>query len=231
MKKTLAVLGFLCAVAPLARADDVGVVTKFDGPFVTLHVGLNMLHVGEEVRLTVMPERRNGYGRAVVTDLDVNSHLMAVRLLPAGGSDTGAKNAATGTFHGNTRLFLDDTVRFTSLHTYTDNPPEYRVERPAYTPVPDNRDIEMPAGMPLIRLRSGSASAPTAAPSSAPSSRMPDVDSLLRSLGGGAAGGAVGVPDEAAPSASDVAPSRGRTAQPANGLFRVARLSVRGSAK
>lgn len=187
MKKYLAVLGLFCAVAPLAKADDVGVVMAYDGPRITVRMGLMVANVGEEVRLTVIPERRQGYGRGVVTDVDRYTHLVGVVLMPLeGAAATGSPE--TGTVHGNLRLFRGDTLRVDGLERYIENPPEFRVERPVIVPTPAPVDIMMPFYVPSTGRdgRTGASAAPAARPAG-PAGSMPDVDALLRSLEGNAA--------------------------------------------
>ncbi|MBW3625530.1 MAG: hypothetical protein KY468_19205 [Armatimonadetes bacterium] len=166
MKKLLAVLGLLCAVAPLAHATDIGVVTRFEGNNVTFHTGLLALRVGEIVRLQVIPQRSEATGQGVVTDIDDRTHRVAVALLPLGGAavDTTAVPAVV---HGGIRLYRDDTVRMLSTHRFMDNVPEYRIERAAFAPSPATVDIEMPAGATILRPRinlSNPAAVPLASP-------------------------------------------------------------------
>jgi hypothetical protein len=184
MKKYLAVLGLFCAASPLARADDAGVVLHYDGPRITFRMGLLAANIGEVVRLTVLPERREGHGQAVVTDVDRVNRTVGMVLLPldgAGRTTTGAPE--TGTVHGGLRLFTQDMVRVFRLNRYMDNPPAFLVERPAPASRVAPVDIEMPYLPPALR---GGASdrAPAAAPARGAATPMPDVDALLRNLEG-----------------------------------------------
>lgn len=160
-------LGAWVVLASHARAEG-GFVERLQGNRALLKVGLMTVHVGERIGLNVAPIRRYGSGQAIVTDVDLLSHRVAVVLVPTPPDRWHREDKALREYpeegievprnKHDFKLMDHEVVTITLLHKYVSSVPDYKLPRPEPRSEPGMNDILLPEG---IRLGPATTTSPS----------------------------------------------------------------------
>jgi hypothetical protein len=162
-------MGVLSALACQAQANG-GVVESLDGNKAILNVGLLGVQVGDRIGLNVEPTRRYGSGQAIVTDMDLLSHRVAVvlvaplsnhGLLPKKGrKEYPEEGIGVPRYDSDFKLFERETVKINSLHRYVSSVPDFKLPKSEPPVEPTFHDILLPREVTPRAVTTTSASTP-----------------------------------------------------------------------